>query len=443
MKEVKKYLVLILISTGFTAQPQQVTFYEHVAPILYQHCTPCHSPGNIGPFPLIEYEDVKNHATTIGYVTQKRYMPPWDADNSYSHFSNVNVLSNAEIKTIQDWIKNGLKAGDKTKLQKKPLLFIGKELGKPDLILKMPSAIFLPADNKERFYQIKIPFELPEPKMVCHCEFVPGNKKVVHHMDAYLLTTSPYINVHQPPYFTEVKFKTFREVMQYMNMIGPDGKLPTTGEIAISDYFPGSMSVQFPKGIYRNFVMPKKGAFYIDKMHYGGSSKPETDQSYFKIYFCKEKVQRSVIGFTLGSPDGKITPPLSIPAETVKKFRAEEYLKADMSLLAVQAHMHLLGRKFKAYAISPKKDTIKILKINDWDFRWQRVYKFKNIVKIPAGSTIYAEAEYDNTSNNPYNPNSPPQQVNHSINTKDEMLQLWLYFLPYKPGDEKMDLEKL
>ena len=120
----------------------------------------------------------------------------------------------------------------------------------------------------------------------------------------------------------------------------------------------------------------------------------------------------------------------------------------DISLLTINPHMHLLGKSFLAYAITLNNDTIPLIKIDNWNFRWQYFYTFKKMLKIPAGSEIIVEATYDNTSNNPDNPFSPPQVVSErknlngkgSMRTSDEMLQFIINYLPYNDGDENIIL---
>jgi len=106
--------------------------------------------------------------------------------------------------------------------------------------------------------------------------------------------------------------------------------------------------------------------------------------------------------------------------------------------------MHLLGKSFWAFAIKTDGDTIPLIKIPKWDFRWQYFYTFEKMLKIPAGSTIVVIGVYDNTKNNPLNPYSPPRVVGEkdgSMRTTDEMFQFIINYLPYQTGDENISLE--
>ena len=117
----------------------------------------------------------------------------------------------------------------------------------------------------------------------------------------------------------------------------------------------------------------------------------------------------------------------------------------DLSLLTINPHMHLLGKSFLAYALKPDGDTVRLIRINRWDFRWQYFYTFPKMVKIPKGSTIAAIGVYDNTVQNPNNPFSPPREVvgtNGSMRVTDEMFQLIMTYLPYQAGDENISLQR-
>jgi hypothetical protein len=95
--------------------------------------------------------------------------------------------------------------------------------------------------------------------------------------------------------------------------------------------------------------------------------------------------------------------------------------------------------------VTPSADTIPLIRIKRWDFRWQYFYTFEKILKLPRGTTIYAEALYDNTVNNPNNPFHPPRVVREqggSMRTTDEMFQCIITMMPYEPGDENRRLDQ-
>jgi hypothetical protein len=164
------------------------------------------------------------------------------------------------------------------------------------------------------------------------------------------------------------------------------------------------------------------------------------------VFFAKQAPRRTLQEFQLGTLGlSPILPPLNIQPNTISKHTSSYKTQFDMSILTINPHMHLLGTSFKAYALKPDGDTIRLIHIPKWDFNWQNFYTYRKMLKIPAGSTIIMEGVFDNTSNNPFNPNQPPQLVsdkNGSMRTKDEMFQLIVTYLPYENGDENISLEK-
>lgn len=116
-------------------------------------------------------------------------------------------------------------------------------------------------------------------------------------------------------------------------------------------------------------------------------------------------------------------------------------MPTDMSFISLSPHMHLIGRTYKIWYETAEGDSFPLIDIPNWDFHWQMYYMFPYIQKIPAGARIYSEALYDNTPNNPYNPNNPPITVKQGPYTTDEMLMTFMSFTEYQPGDEDILLD--
>ncbi|MFN5920780.1 MAG: cytochrome c, partial [Bacteroidota bacterium] len=169
------------------------------------------------------------------------------------------------------------------------------------------------------------------------------------------------------------------------------------------------------------------------------------DSSYFKIYFTSHPPKRPVKEFQLGTLGiAPVVPALIVPADEVKTFRIQATIPEDISLISIVPHMHLIGKSYLAYAVKPNGDTIPLIRIPRWDFRWQYFYQFKNLLKLPRGTTIYVEGVYDNTAENPNNPFQPPREIREregSMKTTDEMFQLIITYVPYQQGDENISQE--
>src|SRR5690606_14684787 len=181
--------------------------------------------------------------------------------------------------------------------------------------------------------------------------------------------------------------------------------------------------------------------------HYGRQDSTLIDSSYLYIYFEDGKVKRPVQEFQLGTLGvSPVEPDLKIEPNTIKNVFSRYTVPRDISVLTINPHMHLLGKRFKAYTLSPGGDTIRLISIPRWKFNWQYLYTFKTAVKIPAGYTLVAEGVYDNTRANLNNPFSPPRLVQDrtgSMRSVDEMFQFIITYLPYEEGDEDIDLTKI
>jgi hypothetical protein len=425
-------------------QDEEITFSEHIAPIVYENCTPCHRPGEAGPFKLISHHDLAKRSKMIKEVVETRYMPPWPADKNYSTFLNEWGLAENEIQLIQAWVDQGAPIGDESKIPPRPHFPEGSMLGEPDLVLDMmPYAI--EGDNSDQFIVVKIPYELAQDTFVKAIEFVPDNRKLLHHMNGHAIQYDDSMKLNL--YGGKFIVKYDRSISQHLlyrelDILNDDGSYPYLTS-SIVNYLPGSVNTQYPDGI-GGISLKKKGHFLLKDVHYGPSPIDTTDQSSINIFFGDKKPERPVLEVMLGTLGAsKVVPPLLIPPDQVKTFTTTWTVPADMSVLTLNPHMHLLGKSMLAYAIIPSNDTVPLISIPQWNFRWQFFYTFPKMVKLPIGTVIYVEAVFDNTLNNPENPFDPPRTIrerNGSMGTTDEMFQFIITYLPYEDGDENISL---
>lgn len=161
----KKKLSFLLLSLSLTFHGiGQVNFSEHVAPIIYENCTSCHRPGEIGPFSLTNYEQVAAWGATIRYVTEIQYMPPWKPDRTYSKFVREKGLTADEIKLISDWVDAGAPQGDPALEPPLPNFPSGSQLGTPDLVLEMSEDYFIKGNNQDDYRVFVLSTGLTEDK---------------------------------------------------------------------------------------------------------------------------------------------------------------------------------------------------------------------------------------------------------------------------------------
>ena len=446
---IQKLLVVLLslISLISCSRNPIPTFSKDIAPIVHSKCSPCHHKNGTAPFELISYNDVSKRAKMIAFVTAKHYMPPWPADQNYSHFLNERVLSEFEIEQFQNWFKNKCPQGDLSTLKYPDFTINKSSLGNPDLILNFQNIEIL-NDNKDRFYVVKLPYEMKQERYVRALEFVPGQYQYVHHVNGHYLRFSDETN----PFFgrmkTDIESPNYNKEFMEMNLLNSDGSLPFRVHSAVN-YLPGAYGIQYPMGI-GGFVMGKKGAFIANDFHFGPSRKSLIDSSKIYVYFSDKAPQRPTYEIMMGTNGvSEILPPLVVEPNTISKHVSKLTIYNDISVLTVNPHMHLIGKSFKAYALKPNGDTLKLISIPNWQFRWQYFYTYQTPQKVPKGSTIVLEAIFDNTQKNSNNPNNPPKRISErldnggaSMRTTDEMLQFIITYMPYQKGDELIDLSK-
>jgi hypothetical protein len=427
-----------------TQQKSAITFSKDIATIIHHHCTKCHMEGEAGPFSLITYDDVKRRGKLIKYMVNERLMPPWPADPTYSHFADEMVLSDEQIELINRWVELGMPQGDSNQLF--DIKTIKKELhfGEPDMIVHVPR-IDIKGNNEDLFLVMKIPFELPKDTFIRAIEYVPGNKRLVHHVNTHLVLfdDDKKKNLYEGKSWINQNQNESQRIHKELGILNDDGSYAKMSP-SVSNYLPGALFSFYPPEI-GGYKAKKKSAFYLNDLHYGPSPIDATDSSYYKIYFSAKPPKRPVMEFQMGTLGiTPVVPELIVPPHEVKKFHIKATMPNDISLISIVPHMHLIGKSFWAYAIKPSGDTIPLIRIKNWDFRWQYFYQFKNLVKLPRGTTIYVEGVYDNTAENPNNPFNPPQEIREregSMKTTDEMFQLIVTYVPYQPGDEKISLE--
>jgi Copper type II ascorbate-dependent monooxygenase, C-terminal domain len=426
--------------------PASVTFTEHVAPIIYSNCTICHRPDGSAHFSLVTYEDCRRNAGACAYVTREHIMPPWPADPHYTQFVGQRIMSDRDIKVLQKWADEGAPKGPEDKMPALPSYPVGSLIGTPDLRLPV-QPYFLKANGYDKFLIAKVPFQLPADTFASLIEFIPGRKNIVHHINGDMVKYDPdkKKDVFDGKLVVPLSNDTEGLVLDFKELALPndDGTYPMRVK-SVVNYLPGVQGQMYPDGV-GGYVLPQKGAFLL-KMHYGFTGKDDIiDSSYINIFFAHTPPNRPLQEFQLGTFGVvPVEPDLVIQPNTVKPVYCRFTVPFDMSIVTINPHMHMLGKSFKAYALKPDGDTIRLISIPRWDFNWQYFYTFQKMVHIPKGSVIVAEGIYDNTPQNLNNPFSPPQVVrdrNGSMSGKDEMFQFIISYLPYQPGDENISLE--
>ncbi len=400
------------------------TWSSRIASIVYAKCTPCHRPGEIAPFGLTSYDEVASSALQIKAVTQSRYMPPWKPAHEWGEFMGDRSLSDDEVSAIARWVDAGAPPGNLAEAPSLPEFPKGSQLGTPDMVLEMSEEWHVEGNNRDVYRYFVLPTNLLENKAVKALEFRPGNPKVVHHVLYFLDTTGTARakDAADPaPGYAGFGDPGFESAASYLGWV------------------PGSQMRFYPESIGAQMF---KGSDLVIQVHYAPSPVAQTDRSHVNVFFQNNPNPRVVQEFSL-NPLYLREGLFLIPANQVRSYSSAITIPFNVSIIAVAPHMHLLGINARAFAVTPQGDTIGLIRINDWDFNWQGSYAFKKPIVVPGGSQLVYEASYDNTANNPLNPNSPPKLVGWGESTSDEMLLCYFHWLPYQPGDENLSMETI
>jgi hypothetical protein len=398
----------VLISTGGSsgrvmplAQDAAVTFNNEVVRIFQQNCQTCHRPGNIAPFSLMTYQDAAPWAERIKEVTQSREMPPWKPAADCGGFQNTRGLTDEEMATIARWADAGAPEGNPLDLPAPVEFPDGWTLGEPDLVVS-PEAEYQPdyTSGGDVYRCFSIPTNLTQDRYITRIEIRPGNRAIVHHVLVFVDDTgeSALLDAADPA----PGYDCF-------------GGVGTDDITLFSGWAPGSRPWVLPDNVG---VRIPAGVRLVMQVHYHPNGQPETDRTLVGLHFADAPIRKQFRLFALINTD------FTIPAGADHyQVRAFYTLPRGFNVHAVSIfpHMHLLGREMEIRAVLPNGTTRCLIDMNDWDFDWQDMYFYREPVPIPGRTRLELTAYYDNSANNPHNPNSPPQPVSWGEATTDEM----------------------
>lgn len=410
------------------------TFHKEVSRILQTHCQGCHRPGQVGPFSLLTHKQAKGWADDIVTYTADKRMPPWKpAAGPPGGFSNARGLTDAETKTLADWVQAGCPEGDPKDAPPPKTYSDEWQNGPPDLILTVPEPFHVAASGPDLFRCFVIPSGLTEDKFIVGYEVKPGNPKVVHHTLNFWDVSGKARDLEARE---RAKNKTggdrgpgYPVAMGLGFIPTPDPKRPgqpVTG--GFGGWAPGQLATTLPAGA--GFYLPK-GADVVIQTHYHRTGKPEADRLRVGLYFAKKPVEK--VWQTLAV--GGMSPLVTIPAGKADfQARGSVWLTTDATIHNLIPHMHLIGRSVTMALTPPDGEPTTLIDIPDWDYNWQETYWLKEPIVAKAGTRIDIRAVYDNSTGNPNNPSRPPRRVFFGEETTNEMLFGFVGVTPVNPG---------
>ncbi|SPE38873.1 Tetratricopeptide TPR_2 repeat protein [Candidatus Sulfopaludibacter sp. SbA6] len=414
--------VLMGLLEAHAAAPA-VTYHKHIAPILFEYCAPCHRPGESGPFSLLTYADARKRAGLIAAVTQRRYMPPWLPAPGYGEFANERRLTGVQIEQIGKWASEGAPEGAVSDSPPPPTFTPGWQLGTPDLVLPVSRPFPVPADGPDLFWNFVLSPAIRQSRYVKAVEVRPGNARSVHH--ANLLLDRARSSRHQektpgagfPGMDLNIETATFDPDSHFL-FWKPGGTPRTEPDGMAWRLDPGNdlvLNVHFHPTGKPELVEPSIGLYFTDK--------PPT-----KFPMLVQIERDSALNIAPGTRDFVISDDFRLPI--------------DVDAIAVYPHAHYLGSLLEGFATLPDGSRQWLIRIPQWDINWQAVYRCRKPLFLPKGTVISMRFHYDNSADNPRNPNSPPRRVVGGNQSTDEMGHLWLQVLPRGEGDQRAVLQE-
>jgi len=375
------------LSSSANRTAAEVTFSKDIAPILYDKCAACHRAGEIAPMSLMTYKESRPWAKSIREKVINRTMPPWHADPAHGKFSNDRSLSQKEIDTIVAWVDQGAKEGNPKELPARPQFAEGWQIGKPDAVLTMLQDFTVPAEGVVDYKYFVIPTNFTEDKWVQAVEIRPGNRAVVHHVIAFVVSPG------------DARRRGLFSVGE--------------GFSGLAGTAPGEMPTVLPDGIGKKITA---GSYIVFQMHYTPNGTSQKDRTSIALIFNRKPVEKELMGGMA------INRRFAIPPGAENHEVSASYtFKDDARILNLMPHMHLRGKSFEYRLIYPDGKSKVVLSVPRYDFNWQTRYELAEPVLAPKGSRLVCMAHFDNSEKNRWNPD-PTKTVRWGPQTWEEMM---------------------
>ncbi|NOT60101.1 MAG: c-type cytochrome [Acidobacteria bacterium] len=438
---------LFTISSQANVPAKIVTFSKDVAPIFNKNCATCHRPGEAAPFSTLSYQDVRPWAKSIKEKVANRVMPPWHHDPHIGQWSNDARLSQADIDTVVAWVNAGAPEGNAKDLPPVPQFTNGWSIGKPDLIIPMPKEYVLKPNGPDEIQLFEVDPGFKQDVYVQMAEARPGNRKIVHHIIAFV----------QPPQkanddakkMTPEERRQMREQMNDKMVFFQDGFLTKVkadapvyddgcatpsggggtfrdgsgsdggGSALLAGYAPGMNQAKWPAGTVKKIPAGSKLIFQLHYSTFLGVTSEERDKSSVGLVFAKN-TEREL------KTEGIANHYFKIPAGA-ENHRATACWTApeDLHIVTFMPHLHMRGKSMEFKAVYPDGRSEIISNVPKYDFNWQIVYYAKNPIAIPKGTRVIVTTTWDNSTKNKFNPD-PKKDIRWGDPTYEEMTIGWI-----------------
>lgn len=423
-----------------------VTFNKDIAPIFFKSCAECHRPGEAAPFSVLSYKETRPWAKSIREKVVNRTMPPWHADPHFGEWANDRRLTQKEIDTITAWVDSGAAEGVAKDLPPAPKFAEGWTIGKPDLVIPMPETFTLEASGPDEYQYFEVDPGFKQDVYVQMAEARPDNRRIVHHIIAFI--QPPAANDGRPQPSKEeaekLRVETERESTQYQDgflvrtkadaPIHDDGcKLPNGGTgtdrsakddsfgniVWLAAYAPGTPPISLTSSSLSSSTAIRipAGSKILFQMHYSkAAGSVQKDRSSVGLIFAKQPPEKEMLvravsntyfNIPAGAENHQVTACWTVPE--------------DIHVTSLAPHMHVRGKSQRIEAFYPSGKREVLLNVPNYDFGWQTFYTPKGGMALPKGTRILVTSMFDNSAKNKFNPD-PAKVVRWGEPTYDEMM---------------------
>jgi hypothetical protein len=409
--------LLLLIPALSASVFGATSFYKDVLPLLQQHCQTCHRPGEAAPMPLTDYSSVRPWAKAIQQAVLTRKMPPWFADPHFGQFSNDAGLPDSAIQTISAWVDGGTPEGDPRDAPEPVQWTNGWKIGKPEVILEMPVEFEIPVAGTLSYEYVIVPTNFKEDTWVRLAEVRASDRAHTHHI---------VVSIREPgsPWMRREPIG-----IPFNSKPGDDGGVGAQGEF-LAGYGPGAVPELLGPGQAK---LIKAGSDLVFQLHYTTDGKAGRDRSRIGLILAHEKPRQRVM--MLAAANVRFAIPSGDPDFRVD---ARVTLHEEATLVSLLPHMHLRGKSFEFRIAYPDGRKETLLVVPHYDFDWQLSYYLDQSKRLPKETTIECTAHFDNSPNNPRNPD-PSKAVHFGAQNWDEMM-IGYFEVAVDPGVGVRDL---
>jgi hypothetical protein len=377
------------------------TFHNRISRLMQTHCQQCHHQGGLGPFALETYAEVTRKAGMIRKMVRDDLMPPWFAAavpaGHPSPWANDRSLPAEDKAALLSWLDGGRAEGDPAEAPLPVRWPADWSIGTPDMVVQIPQPIPVQAEGTMPYQNVLVETKLTEDRWVKGWEVLPTARPVVHHV-----------------------------LVWARDPAAPKSKKPEDDEAGFfAAYVPGNNSAVYGPGLAKKLPA---GSVLRFQIHYTPNGTAMEDQVRLGLIFAAEPPSHVVEVATIAQPRLRIPPGAAAHPET-----ASVPVPADVRLLGLFPHMHLRGKAFRYEVVAPDGTARTLLNVPRYDFNWQLGYQFAEPPLVAAGQRLRAIGWFDNSSDNPHNPD-PARTVPWGPQTTDEMMIGYVeYYVPSRP----------